>query len=137
MNKKNVLLAGLALASAPALAAGPKIPDICKAAANYTAKMMNIRYLDGTFTQDVYNPSSIRLKKDYVKFPILRTTYLGACEAQDSGLKEEWCQVAGGSPVVWKVEVGQKEDGGPAYPIADVIVTYNRGGCWVDEAAKK
>lgn len=130
--KSKIALAGMLIAGSNAFAV--TLPDICKSAANYTAKMMNIRYQDGTFG-DSYNPSSIRLTRDLVKFPITQVTFLGNCD-ETPGLKESWCQVAGGSPDVYQVKVGKKESDGHVYPMSTLVVTYNRGGCWVDEAAK-
>lgn len=126
----------MALASTQAMALDSGIPQICKSAANYAAKAANISMEDGTYSE-AYDPAKITFKKDFVKFPITKVEFVGNCD-ETPNIPENWCRVAGGSPDVWKVEVSQRDaDTGSAYPIADVVVTYNRGGCHVDEVEKK
>jgi hypothetical protein len=43
--------------------------------------------------------------------------------------------VAGGSPDVYQADVSRVE-GREVGQFAKVIVTFNRGGCWVDEASR-
>jgi hypothetical protein len=136
MKKSKLLFAGLVLSTSPAFAADPAIPEVCKTAAYYSALTFDISYTDGTWS-DKYNPKKLTLKKDYKKYPITSIQFLGNCDDGTSTLKESWCQVGGGSPDVYQVEVSKAQSKTDVYPIANVIVTYNRGGCWVDEATSK
>ena len=131
--KTKTLLAGMLLVAAP-LAQAEVMPEICKSAVNLVAKALNVPYSDGSFS-DAYDPNKITLKKNFAKYP-MTVTYLGNCE-ETPGLKDTWCQVAGGSPNVYQVDVARVEAPGESYPMAKMIVTYNRGGCWVDDVEKK
>ena len=130
--KPELLLAATLFLSPVAQA--DSMPEICKTVVNFTAQSLNVRTTEGSWA-DPYNPGSIRIRKDLRKFPITSEKFLGNCD-EDSGLKESWCRVAGGSPNVYQAEVGQAE-GNEAYPFATVIVTFNRGGCHVAEASLK
>jgi hypothetical protein len=131
--KTKTLLAGMLLVAAP-LAQAEVMPEICKSAVNLVAKALSVPYSDGTFA-DKYDPNKITLKKNFAKYP-MTVTFLGNCD-ETQGLKETWCQVAGGSPNVYQVDVSRRESTtGDAYPMAKMIVTYNRGGCWVDDVEK-
>jgi hypothetical protein len=128
MNSK-VILAAMMISAAPALAAN-KIPDICKTAANYAAQTASIRYQEGSGS-DEYNPKTLKLKRDHKAFPA-KYKFLGNCDEDGAKLKTEWCEVAGGSPDVYQAEVSAF-----GVPTINVIVTYNRSGCWVDEVTRK
>lgn len=134
--KSSLLLTGMLLAAANFAAATPAIPatpDICDSVANYAAVGLQMAFSDGTW-MDVYDPASVRLTRDLNKYPF-KKTFLGNCDEDAGKLKDSWCQVAGGSPDVYQYDISEK-DGNDTYPIATVIVTYNRGGCWVDEASR-
>lgn len=112
------------------------MPAICKTQANYAVQALNLGFSDGSFA-DKHNPSSVKLKLDFKNLPITKIEFLGNCDEDEAKLKESWCVVAGGSPDVFKAEVAMSDDQGNKYPYADVIVTYNRGGCRVDEITRK
>jgi hypothetical protein len=134
MNSR-VILAAMMISAAPVLAEQVAMPEICKTTINYTAKVLNIGFEDGSFA-DKYDPNRIVLKKDFKKYPIV-ATYLGDCEEQNAKIKPEWCQVAGGSPTVFQVEVSGPDGNGGTVPEVKITVTYNRGSCWVDQVEKK
>lgn len=131
--KTTTLLTGMLLLSAPTLAKADTMPDICKSVANYAAQALDLRFSDGSFS-DKENPKTIVMKRNLKKYP-MTVKDLGNCE-DNINLKESWCRVAGGSPEVYQVDVARKETDG-SYPFATVIVTYNRGGCWVDEVVSQ
>lgn len=131
--KTKVLLAGMLLTGGAAMAdTAPTMPNICKTTANYGAQAANFRFNDQSWG-DPNDPDQLTVKKDFKTYPITAVKFLGNCD-DDPGnvLKESWCHVAGGSPDVYQVDVGQVQDK-DIYPMATVIVTYNRGGCRVDE----
>ena len=125
---KKTTLAAVAIMGAPALA-DTGMPAICYTAVNLSAATLNERYTDESFG-DAYDPAQITLKKDFAARAITKTTFLGSCEDQQK-FKPGWCRVAGGSPVVWQAEVTENGE-----KTATVTVTYNRGGCWVDEVER-
>jgi hypothetical protein len=122
------------LSSAPVLAAADTVPDICKAVVNYTAQTLDLRLEDGTWS-DGLNPKKIVLKRNDAQYPA-DIKFLGNCDQDYNSLKQTWCRVAGGSPDVYEAKVTKNEGKNGSYPFATVIVTYNRGGCHVDEAAR-
>jgi hypothetical protein len=132
---KHILLATMMIMGIAVHANGGDTPDICSAVANYAVIATQIRFQDGTFS-DKYNPKSLRFHRDLVDYPVIQVTDLGNCEENGTNLKESWCRVAGGSPEVYQYEFGHKESG-VVTPIAGVIVTFNRGSCWVDELTHK
>jgi hypothetical protein len=134
MKKSNLLLAGSALLSAaPALATDA--PDICKTAVNYAVQAADLQIEDGSFAPK-YDPSHITMAKNFKTYPIAKVTDLGNCDSENSNLKESWCRVGGGSPEVYQIDVNKSERG-QSWELATVVVTVNRGGCWVDELTKK
>jgi hypothetical protein len=133
--KTELLLAGMLLSSAPAMAAHDAIPDICKSVANYATQALALQFSDGTFS-DKYNPTTIQLIEDFKTYPFTSIKDLGNCD-QNPHLKKSWCNVAGGSPEVYQLDVAESDGADASYPFATVIVTFNRGGCWVDSADRK
>jgi len=133
MKSKSILATAL-LASAPAMAF--TMPDVCKTAANYTVQAMDQHYDDGD-VGNPNNPNQITLGLDFKFYPVISVKDLGSCD--EKKFKDSWCSVAGGSPEVFQIDVAYDSNGkgSTAYPFATVYVTYNRGGCWVDEAARK
>jgi hypothetical protein len=116
-------------------AAKPVKPDICESVANYAAQALMLEFADGTWADPV-NPSRVTIKRDFKKFPITKSTDLGSCEDDQNKFPEPWCQVAGGSPEVLQYEISAPDSLGTNYPVAKVTVTYNRGGCHVDQAER-
>jgi len=109
------------------------MPDICKTAVNYGAAALQLRFYDKSIGNP-YDPNSVTLKKDLQTFPISNVKYLGNCDEDYGKLKDSWCVVAGGSPDVYQATVS-RVDQGNTYAVGTVVVTYNRGGCWMDEVS--
>src|SRR4051812_11668325 len=114
MNPK-LLLATLIFTGSQAMAA--TMPHICANVAGYAAQTTSLRFTDGTWG-DKENPSHLELKSDFKTYPVIKETYLGNCDEDPANpnIKEEWCRVAGGSPDVYKAEIGQNYDGN-TYPL--------------------
>ena len=135
--KSELLLAGAVLSCASAAIAAPtavSMPDICKSAANYAAQSMDIPFTDGNWG-DLQDPASVTLKKDLVNYPVTNVESLGNCD-EDPSLNPAWCQIAGGSADVYQIEVA-KANGANTYDFVSIVVTFNRGSCWVDTATRK
>ena len=137
--RSKVVLAGALLSTAPAMA--DTLPTICNSAINYAVQSLDLGLSDGAVA-DPYDPTSIRLVKSLNQYPISNVKYLGGCDAPQ--VKKAWCRVAGGEPAVFQADVSEaymkdpKIPGtGGTYPIATVVVTYNRGGCFLDLVEKK
>jgi len=134
--KANVLFAGMIFAATSTASAAQLVkPDICESVANYAAQALMMVFQDGTWTDPV-NPSKVTIKRDFKKYPITKTTDLGSCDDDGNHLPQAWCNVAGGSPNVTQYEISEDEGKYGKYPVAKVTVTYNRGGCWVDQAER-
>lgn len=131
--KNHPLLVGALVAAGPALARD-EMPEICLSTVNYAVQTLNLN-LSKSGPANNYDPDTLTLKKDFAQYPVSDVKYLGNCD--EGGLKPEWCQIAGGPADVYRVEVEQAYDGGNKHPLASVVVTYNRGGCDVDEVTKK
>jgi hypothetical protein len=124
--KAKVIMTGVLLSSAQAMAA-VNLPEICQTAVNFAAGALN-----AGFNEDGEDPATLTLKKDFVTFPITKSVLLGNCDEDAAKLKKSWCTVAGGSPDVYQVTVSENSNGS-TFPREIMIVTYNRGGCFVDE----
>lgn len=132
--KSNLLIAGMLVASSAARATTPVKPDICESLANYAAQVMLLNFADGTWTDPV-NPAALNLKRNFAKYPITKVTDLGSCDDPKSKLPPSWCQVAGGVPDVVQYQVSENDGKFGTYPVANVVVTYNRGGCHIDQVS--
>ena len=133
--KTKILLAGSLLTCTQAVADG--MPDVCKTAINYAAQTLNLGLSDGSFAGS-NDPQSVTLNKDFTKYPLTNVKLLGSCEVDGANLKQSWCQVDGGSPSVYQADVALATgEAGGSYPLATIVVTYNRGGCSIDAIDKK
>jgi hypothetical protein len=138
MNPKKFALALLPLFSSQAFASA-SMPALCDTAINYAAQTLDLNLSDGSFS-DVNDPASITLKKDFTTYPISNVKLIDDC--MGTPVNPIWCQVAGGDPVVYQADVAEvtpAQNGIPAQTeaIATVTVTYNRGGCRVDQVERK
>jgi hypothetical protein len=141
--KTKMFLAGMLLTGTSAFATQTPaqdsgIPDICKSVANYAAQTLALGFQDGTVADGVVDPQKLTLKVDYKTYP---TTYKALGDCEEENLNPAWCQVAGGQPVVFEADVQQavqvvNSTQTESFPLATVIVTYNRGGCWVDQVTQ-
>lgn len=124
------------LAVSPA-AMADDAPGICKNLANYAAQMLGTSFQDGTFADGVINPARLTLKTDFTNYPLGTVKDLGNCDEPTPGqppLKDSWCQAAGGSPEVYEIDISRSWGANiPVQPFAAVTVTYNRGGCSIDQ----
>jgi hypothetical protein len=133
--KSKLLLTGILLSTTSTWADTVDLPEICKSAANYAAQAMALSFTDRSWGDPV-DPSKVTLKKDFVTFPITAVKDLGGCFDDNPAIKSTWCQVAGGVPGVYQLDVARVL-GHLSEPFATVVVTYNRGGCWVDQTELK
>jgi hypothetical protein len=130
--KSTIMIAGILLTGGQAMANTNPLPDVCKTVANIAAQALEFRSSDDDAAK------TVTLTEDLVHFPVTKAVYLGNCDDDHASLKQAWCRVGGGSPDVYRVEVSDAEDSaGKPYPIATMVVTFNRGGCWVDSAERK
>ena len=132
MSSKSMIAGMLLAAATPAMA---DVPAGCLSVANYAAQALDLRMGDAYTGGGT--PDSVSLKADFAGYPVTASRALGDCGAPGTHFPAAWCKVAGGMPSVFQVEVSKSDSQGGVAPFADVVVTFNRGGCWVDSATRK
>ena len=127
-----MILAGAILSGSQCFAQANKAPESCNTVAKLGVQVSGLRLEEGSL-----EPINLTLTSEDAKnYVVTESIYLGNCDDESVKLKPTWCQVAGGSPDIYQLEVAKIENT-TNYPRATVIVTYNRGGCRLNDIIKK